>query len=142
MSDETTTDRRLPSKRLRSIGFNDAADGSLFDEAGFPNGERWDEIDFPGITDKHAFALEVQGDEMLPTYRDGDVLIISPGASIRRGDRVILKPGKEALIAGILSRRTAQRLELEPFTERGELRNFGLRDVTWLSRIIWARLGS
>lgn len=142
MSDEATIDRRLPSERLRSIGFHDAADGSLFDEAGFPIGERWDEIDFPGITDKHAFALEVQGDEMLPAYRDGDVLIVSPGASIRRGDRVILRAGIEAMMAGTLSRRTAQRLELEPFSEREERRSFALREVTWLSRIIWARLGS
>ena len=97
---------------------------------------------FPESPTNMPFALEVQDDEMLPAYRDGDVLIISPGASIRRGDRVILKSGKEALIAGILSRRTAQRLELEPFTGREEMRNFGLRDVTWLSRIIWARLGS
>ena len=132
----------LPSERLRSVGYNEVMNASLFDEAGFPVGDEWDEIDFPGISDKYAFALEVQGDKMLPAYHDGDVLIVSPSASIRRRDRVILKAGARELLVGTLSRRTAQRLELEPFDEREEKMSFGLKEITWLSRIIWAKLGS
>ncbi len=142
MFDGTLTGQGEPSRRLRSVGFHDAGQAALFDEAGFPIGEGWDEIDFPSISDKHAFALEVQGDTMLPAYRDGDVLIISPSAGIRRRDRVILKTATRELITGTLSRRTAQRLELEPFHERGDKIAFALKDVMWLSRIIWARLGS
>lgn len=142
MFDGAQAGQGLPSERLRSVGYNDARKASLFDEAGFPVGEGWDEIDFPGISDQHAFALEVQGDKMLPAYRDGDVLIVSPSASIRRRDRVILKAGAQELLVGTLSRRTAQRLELELFDEREEKLIFGLKEVTWLSRIIWARLGS
>lgn len=142
MLDGSSSGRRLPSERLRSVGFGDAQSGGLFDDAGFPIGESWDEIDFPSIADKHAFALEVQGDGMLPAYRDGDVLIISPGASIRRRDRVILKTGTKELLAGTLLRRTAQRLELELFNERAEQVTLALKDVTWLSRVLWTRLGS
>ncbi|MDH3662271.1 MAG: helix-turn-helix transcriptional regulator [Alphaproteobacteria bacterium] len=142
MFDESPTDRSLPSERLRSVGFFDAGQAGLFDESGFPIGEAWDEIDFPGISDKHAFSLEVQGDKMLPVYRDGDLLVISPSASIRRHDQVILKAGAGELLAGSLSRRTAQRLELESFAEGSEKLTFALKDVIWLSRIIWARLGS
>lgn len=142
MFDGAQAGNALPSERLKSIGYNEAMNASLFDEAGFPVGEGWDEIDFPGISDKHAFALEVQGDKMLPAYRDGDVLIVSPSASIRRLDRIILRAGSQELLVGILSRRTAQRLELEPFDERAEKLTFGLKEVTWLSRIIWAKLGS
>jgi len=142
MLDEVPGAQLASSKRLRSVGFQDAGQADFFDEAGYPVGERWDEIDFPGIADKHAFALEVHGDAMLPTYRDGDVLIVSPGASIRRRDRVILKGGVSELLVGTLSRRTAQRLELELFNERKEKIAFLLRDVAWLSRIVWARLGS
>ncbi len=142
MSDDAAADRRLPSERLRSVGFKDATDGGFLDDLGFPIGEGWDEIDFPGISDKHAFALEVQGDQMLPACRDGDALIVSPSASIRRGDRVILKAGVEGLVAGTLLRRTAQRLELGLYGEHEEKQSFALRDVAWLSRIIWVRLGS
>ena len=142
MFDGTLIGQGEPSRRLRSVGFHDAGQTVLFDDAGFPIGDGWDEIDFPSISDKHAFALEVQGDTMLPAYRDGDVLIISPSAGIRRRDRVILKTKGQELIIGILSRRTAQRIELEPFHERGEKNAFALKNVVWLSRIIWARLGS
>ena len=142
MFDSTQAGQALPSERLKSVGYNEAMKADLFDEAGFPVGEGWDDIDFPGISDKHAFALEVQGDKMLPAYRDGDILIVSPSASIRRRDRVILKVETQKLLVGTLSRRTAQRLELEPFDECEGKLTFALKEVTWLSRIIWARLGS
>lgn len=142
MFDESPSEEALPSERLRSVGFYDAAQAGFFDESGFPIGEEWDEIEFPGISDKHAFSIEVQGEKLLPTYRDGDVLIVSPNASIRRHDRVVLKAGTGDLLAGTLSRRTAQRLELEAFNERDEKLTFALKDVIWLSRVIWVRLGS
>lgn len=142
MLDEIPGNQTEPSKRLRSIGFQDARQDSLFDEAGFPIGKEWDEIDFPNIADKHAFALEVQGDGMLPAYRDGDVLIVSPSTGVRRYDRIILKAATSEVIAGTLLRRTAQRLELEHFNLQKEKLTFLLKDVTWLSRIIWARAGS
>ena len=28
---------------------------------------------------------------MLPLYRDGDIIVVSPGTPIRRGDRVVVK---------------------------------------------------
>ena len=51
----------------------------------------WDEIDFPDFGQEKVFALEVTGDSMAPLYRDGDVLIVSPTASIRKGDRVVVR---------------------------------------------------
>ncbi|NJO36274.1 MAG: helix-turn-helix transcriptional regulator [Rhizobiales bacterium] len=142
MFDVAPSTEKVSFKRLRSVGLYDAGQAGLFDEAGFPVGEGWDEIDFPGISDKHAFALEVQGDRMLPAYRDGDVLIVSPSAGIRRHDRVILKSVSTELIAGTLARRTAQRLEVEPFEEKRQKLVFSIKDIAWLSRIVWARLGS
>lgn len=142
MLDEVPGAQLGTSKRLRSVGLGEAGQAGVFDESGFPMGDGWDEIDFPGIADKHAFALEVHGDALLPAYRDGDVLIVSPSASIRRHDRVILKGATSELLAGTLSRRTAQRLELELFNDRKDNVTFLLKDVAWLSRILWARLGS
>ena len=75
---------------------------------------------------------------MSPTYRDGDLLIISPNASIRRHDRVILKQTDGPVLAGVLLRRTAQRVELAPFGQDRKEHPFALRDVAWLARIIWA----
>jgi phage repressor protein C with HTH and peptisase S24 domain len=138
MSDEAGAAIEPPSQRMRCIGLEQAGRATLFDEAGFPVGAEWDEIDFPSLDDRHAYALEVHGDEMAPTYRDGDLLIVSPGASIRRHDRVLLKPRNDEMVAGQLLRRTAQRLELAPFAQGQETRRFAIGEVGWLARIVWA----
>ena len=73
------------------IGMAQAGSRGFFDDAGFPAGVGWEEIGFPDLADEHAYALEVSGDSMLPVYRDGDRIVVSPAASVRRGDRVVVK---------------------------------------------------
>jgi phage repressor protein C with HTH and peptisase S24 domain len=73
------------------IGLAAAAAPGLFDDAGFPTGNSWDEIAFPQVDDEHAYALEVSGHSLQPVYRDGTVIVVSPAAPIRRGDRVVVK---------------------------------------------------
>ena len=142
MLDEAPGSRVTVSQRLRTTGLNEAGEAGLFDEAGFPIGEDWDEVDFPDISDSHAFALEIQGDKLLPAYSDGDLLIVSPNAGVRRHDRVVVNVGSTELLVGSLLRRTAQRLELELLDEQKEVVAFPLKGVVWLSRIIWVKLGS
>lgn len=125
-------------KRLRCLSLDQAGKEGLFDAAGFPAGEQWDEVDFPGFDDRSAYALEVRGEAMSPNYRDGDLLIISPNASIRRHDRVVLKQTNGPVLAGVLLRRTAQRVELSPLGQDRQEQAFTLREVAWLARIIWA----
>jgi phage repressor protein C with HTH and peptisase S24 domain len=138
MSDEAAPPIEVPSQRMRCVALDQAHRAALFDEAGYPVGSNWDEIDFPNLDDRHAYALEVHGDAMAPTYRDGDLLIISPAANIRRHDRVLVKPKKGDLIAGLLLRRTAQRIELAPFVEGQGAKRLAIADVAWLGRIVWA----
>jgi phage repressor protein C with HTH and peptisase S24 domain len=75
---------------------------------------------------------------MAPTYGDGDLLIVSPGANIRRHDRILMKPVKGDVVAGQLLRRTAQRIELAPFAEGREVKRIAIGEVVWLARIVWA----
>lgn len=59
------------------IGMTQAGAGRMFTEDGLPTGGAgWEEIDFPDLGEERAFALEVQGDSMLPPFRDSDVLIV------------------------------------------------------------------
>jgi phage repressor protein C with HTH and peptisase S24 domain len=125
------------SQRLRCLAIDQAERQSCFDDAGFPIGDDWDEIDFPNLEDSHPYALEVRGDSMLPIYRDGDLLVLSSVAGIRRHDRVVLRTTAGALIAGVLLRRTAQRIELATFAEGAGTRVFPIKDVAWLARILW-----
>ena len=137
MADRPVDAVPVTSHRLRCIAMDQADRPGVFDDAGFPAGQAWDEIDFPSLDDPHAYALEVHGDSLLPTYRDGDLLIVSPVASVRRRDRVILKARAGPILAGTLLRRTAQRVEIAPFARDLEPQVLPRQEVAWLVRILW-----
>ena len=120
------------------IGMAQAGAHGYFDDAGFPAGVGWDEIGFPELSDEHAYALEVTGDSMLPVYRDGDHILVSPAASLRRGDRVVVKTHAGEVMAKQLGRMTAQRVELKSLNPAYEDRSFALGDLAFIHRIIWA----
>jgi phage repressor protein C with HTH and peptisase S24 domain len=125
------------SHRLRCIAMDQADRPDVFDDSGFPLGQAWDEIDFPNLDDAHAYALEVHGDAFLPTYRDGDLLIVSPSAGVRRRDRVILKTKAGPILGGTLLRRMAQRIEIAPFARELETQILPVKEVAWQVRILW-----
>jgi phage repressor protein C with HTH and peptisase S24 domain len=126
-----------PVRRLPVIGYAQAGASGFFDDAGYPVGRGWEDIDFPDLRDPAAYALEVTGDSMSPVYRDGDILIISPGASVRRGDRVVVKTRKGEVMAKQLLRQTAQKLELGSFNPRHPTRVLEAGEVRWVARILW-----
>ena len=77
-----------------------AGSGKFFNDEGLPSdAPGWDEIDFPDFGQEKVFALEVTGDSMAPLYRDGDMLIVSPTASIRKGDRVVVRTTRRKILA-------------------------------------------
>jgi phage repressor protein C with HTH and peptisase S24 domain len=120
------------------LGFAEAGAGGYFDDGGFPAGEGWDEIAFPALNDEHAYALEVSGQSMEPAYRDGDIIVISPSAPIRRGDRVVVRTREGEVMAKELKRRTAKSLELKSLNAQHADRVLASADVLWIARILWA----
>ena len=120
------------------IGFAEAGSGGFFDDGGFPLGKGWDEIAFPSVNDEHAYALEISGDSMMPAYRDGDVIIVSPAAPIRRGDRVVVKTKKGEVMVKELKRRTSKSIELQSINSEHPDRTLPVAEVVWVARIVWA----
>jgi phage repressor protein C with HTH and peptisase S24 domain len=120
------------------IGMAQAGTHGYFDDAGFPAGSGWEDIAFPDIADEHCYALEITGDSMLPVYRDGDRIVVSPSGSLRRGDRVVVKTHGGEVMAKQLGRMTAQRIELRSFNPQFEDRSFALSEIAFVHRIIWA----
>ena len=120
------------------IGLAQAGQSGFFDDAGFPAGGGWEEIAFPELADEHAYGLEITGESMLPVYRDGDRILVSPGGNLRRGDRVVAKTRAGEVMAKQLGRLTAQRIELKSFNPDYEDRGFALSDIAFVHRIIWA----
>ena len=125
------------SKTLPLLGFAQAGSGGYFDDAGFPAGEGWDQIAFPEVADTHAYALKISGQSMLPAYRDGDVILVSPSAPVRRGDRVVVKTRDGEVMAKELKRRTPSAVELCSLNAEHEDRTLMAEDVLWMARILW-----
>ena len=133
-----THEQGRDSRLVPLIGFAQAGSRGYFDDAGFPTGAGWEEIAFPGLNDPHAYALEIISESMLPVYRDGDRIVVSPSASVRRGDRVVVRTAKGEVMVKQLRRMSARRIELQSFNPSFEDRVFELAEVSFIHRIIWS----
>ena len=133
-----TVSSARPPRRVPLIGLAQAGGDGFFDDAGFPVGGGWDEMSLPEIGDPHAYGLEISGDSMEPVLRDGDTVIVSPAAPIRRGDRVVARTLTGEVMAKQLARRSARRIELKSLNPAHRDRSFDLSEVAWIHRIIWA----
>ena len=120
------------------IGLAQAGSGGYFDDGGFPVGKGWDEIAFPAVNDENAYALEISGNSMEPAYRDGTVIIVAPSASVRRGDRVVVKSKEGEVMVKELKRRSSKSLELRALNPEHKERTLPMREVLWVARIMWA----
>ena len=129
---------RPPAEAVPLIGFAEAGTDGYFDDGGFPAGKGWDEIPFPAVEDEHAYALEISGDSMHPAYRDGTIIVVSPAAPIRRGDRVVAKTRGGEVMAKELKRKTTKTLELKSLNPEHADRMLAAEEVLWVARIVWA----
>lgn len=121
------------------IGYAQAGEHGFFDDAGFPSGTGWDEVSFPdaNIAANNSYALEISGDSMLPLYRDGDVIVVSPAAQLRKGDRVVVKTVRGEVMAKELARKTVQKVELKSLNPEHPDLVFAAEDISWMARILW-----
>lgn len=121
------------------VGMAQAGGGGFFDDAGFPAGQGWDQIQLPGAdTDNNTYALKITGDSMLPLYREGDIIIVSPTASVRQGDRIVARTTEGEVMAKILKRKTATSIDLSSTNSEYDDLSFAITDIEWMARILWA----
>jgi phage repressor protein C with HTH and peptisase S24 domain len=124
--------RAIPIVGLARAG----ADG-FFDDEGFPIGAA-ETVRFPGLGDDRVYALEITGDSMEPVFREGDVVIVQPGAPVRRGDRVVVRTRAGEVTAKTLGRRNEQTIELVALNPAYPARELPAADIDWIARILWA----
>jgi phage repressor protein C with HTH and peptisase S24 domain len=130
--------RNAIARRIPLIGLAQAGSEGFFDDGGYPVGGGWDEISVPDVPDPNAYALEISGESMEPVFRDGDVVIVSPGAPVRRGDRVVVRTRAGEVMAKELLRQSARRVELASLNPAHPNYSFDLSELAWMHRIIWA----
>jgi phage repressor protein C with HTH and peptisase S24 domain len=119
------------------IGFAEAGAAGHFDHNGFPAAGGWQEINFPTAHDQRIYALKISDHSMMPAYRDGDIVIVSPSAPIRRGDRVVVRTRSGEMIAKELKRKTAKAVELKSLDGEHAEHTLVMDDVAWMARILW-----
>ena len=127
-----------PARRVPLIGFAQAGGDGFFGDGGYPVGGGWDEISLPEVGDQNAYALEISGESMEPVFRDGDIVIVSPAAPVRRGDRVVVRSAQGEVMAKQLKRQSAKRIDLLSLNPAHPDRSFDLAEITWMHRIVWA----
>lgn len=120
------------------LGFAQAGADGYFDDAGFPAGQGWEEIELPAGGPDDVYALEISGDSMRPVYRDGDRIIVQPVADPRRGDRVVVKTTGGEVMAKEVARVTAKTLELASLNPDYDGRSLERTEIAWIARILWA----
>lgn len=136
MIDQNAAAPILPPDQIPLIGFAQAGRAGYFDEDGYPAGDSWDQITAPASS-PHTYALKVSGESMAPLYRDGDVIVVEPGASPRKGDRVVVKTVGGEVMAKELIRHGSGRVTLKSLNPAHDNREFALEDIVWMARIAW-----
>lgn len=96
-------------------------------------------IGCPDVADKDAFAARVHGDSMLPKYREGDIVVFSPGASPRNGDDCFIRfsDGQTTFKRIFFENDLAgpsPTIRLQPRNERYRPETFALANVSGLYR--------
>jgi phage repressor protein C with HTH and peptisase S24 domain len=119
------------------VGMARAGADGFFDEQGFPVGAD-ETVRFPDLGDERVYALEIAGDSMEPLFRTGDVVIVQPGAAVRRGDRVVVRTRAGEVMAKMLGRRNEQRIELVSLNAAYPARELATTEIDWIARIVWA----
>ncbi|MEL7429640.1 MAG: helix-turn-helix transcriptional regulator [Pseudomonadota bacterium] len=131
--------RDIPASRgVPLIGFAQAGSGGYFDDGGFPVGQGWDQIDPPGDVAEHSYALKVSGDSMMPLYRQGDILVVDPSATVHRGDRVVVKTRDGEVLAKLLEKRSSQAVHLKSINPDHADVVLSETQIDWIARIVWA----
>lgn len=125
-------------RRYPLLGLAKAGEGGYFDDGGSPVGSGWSEIEGPDVGDETAYALEITGDSMLPVFRPGHLIIVSPAARVERGDRVVVKTREGEVMAKELVRRTKRETVLRSVNGEHEDPVIPARNVAWMHRIVWA----
>jgi phage repressor protein C with HTH and peptisase S24 domain len=119
------------------LGLAQAGEDGFFDDAGLPTGDGWEQTALPRPRDT-LLSLRINGDSMVPLYREGDRVIVDREASdVRRGDRVVVRTAGGETLAKEVDRLTARTVTLASINPAYPPRTVERRDILWMGRILW-----
>ncbi len=126
--------RHLPVLPLSRLG-----ETRLFDGAGYPVRENWDETEVPQPADPHGYAVRIDSAQLEPVFRKDGMLIVSPDSTPRPGDRVLLhSEADNGVCVALVTAGYAFGLRFHAFDAGTGRFSNERRDGSWMHRIIWA----
>lgn len=130
--DDTAATRSIPV-----LGFAQAGRDGYFGEDGAPITDKWGEVPLTDFTGEGQFALEVNGDSMLPLYRDGDLIIVSQDEQLKAGDRGVFKVSNGEVMVKEVLKASKQELTLKSFNPEFDDITIKTKDIAWRGRVVW-----
>ena len=128
VSGARTLSHNRRERYLRVTGVRHQAPRERFDAVGSPVGREWERRELPTLAHPSDYGLRI-------VLCRGDLLMVSPDAPIRTGDRVVACVGGDVLMARLRGR-NATHLTFEELGRTG-LRPADMNDVPWMHRITW-----
>jgi len=111
-----------------------------FTDLGFPARVADDYVRCPDLHDPDAFAARVVGDSMEPEYREGDIVVFSPGRPLTDGDDCFarLADDDESTFKRVYFETEGgrERIRLQPINSRYAPRVFDREEVAGLYRAV------
>lgn len=130
-------DAPRPSATAPMLGLARAGEGGFFDDAGLPTGDGWEQTELPRPTET-LFSLRIDGDSMVPLYREGDrVLVDRDATQVRKGDRVVVRTASGETLAKAVAAITAGSVTLASVNPAYDDRTLSRADIVWMGRILW-----
>lgn len=133
---ETVTTNAVPVINRVSAGYP-----KDFTDLSYPKGVADEYLGCPDVHDADAFAARVAGDSMTPKYREGEIVIFSPAASVRSGDDCFVRfedghtTFKRVFFEGDDQQRSV--LRLQPRNEKYRPQTVPAEQVTGLYKAVY-----
>jgi len=119
------------------LGLARAGEDGFFDDAGLPTGDGWEQTELPRPKDT-LFSLRIDGDSMVPLYREGDRILVDRDAiHIRKGDRVVVRTSSGETLAKEVAAITARSVTLASVNPAYAPRTLARGDILWMGRVLW-----
>ena len=83
-------------------------------------------------------SIEVQGNSMLPLYRHGDILLVTPKYQPKVGDRVFVESRTAGRVGGTLAHLSPNSIVINRGGSVKRELSLSMADVTFFGKVEWA----
>ena len=122
--------------QLPTLGLSEIDLEESFLHNGKPIKDRWRSEPFVATNDADSYALLIDRELKAGILTRGTRLIVSPAASVKPGNLVLIGFVSGMFHFGTLKKQTVHRIEIQSINEGTPVEEYLLPDIAWYSRII------